>query len=65
MGSSPYNRKSQLRDDIVAAARRWYRTYTSTGSGENALPPELGGLYRRVRTLEGFSMTHVSSGCAL
>jgi len=63
---SVYNRKQQLQHDVVSSARRWYRGCIAQGQvEEESLPGELQRLFRRVRTLEAFGMTGLSSGQAL
>ncbi len=62
---SVYNRKQQLQHDVVSSARRWYRGCVAQGQTEETLAAELQRLFRRVRTLEDFGMTALSSGAAL
>jgi hypothetical protein len=63
---SVYNRKQQLQHDVVSSAKRWYRGCVAQGqTDEEGLPGELQKLFRRVRTLEAFGMTSLSSGQAL
>ena len=64
MGSSVYNRKYQLQQDVVSSARRWYRSCVAQGQTEEAIAcTDLQRLFRRVRTLE--AMTVLSSGYAV
>lgn len=65
MGSSVYNRQRQLQHDVISSARRWYRGCVAQGQTEETLASELQKLFRRVRTLEDFGMTALSSGAAL
>lgn len=59
---SVYNRKQQLQHDVVTSARRWYRGCVAHGETEDTIAGELQRLFRRVRTLEDFGMTALSSG---